>query len=250
MTLAIVSPALPELAGDLLDHRDQPPCLGELAVRLLLLEQRDDVGRDFERAVAPAARFAAVEPDQHAGQPRAMLRRARLFDPLRRLERFVDDRPRLGELAELEQHLAELGKQRRAAVGRPSEAAPRRDAAGLPAAFTSPRANARRARRRQAARPVGADLAALLVERPELAQIVVRLLEVVAEDRLELEPAAALGVDLVGPAHEVDVQRRPRALQKAAVDRVESGSLPCRGVFRLQPGSQGSCRAWRQFLHP
>ena len=47
-----------------------------------------------------------------------------------------------------------------------------------------------------------------------------RLLEVIAEDRLELEPASALRVDLVGPAHEVDVQGGAGALQEAAVDRV------------------------------
>ena len=47
-----------------------------------------------------------------------------------------------------------------------------------------------------------------------------RLLEVIAEDLLEFLAAAALGVDLVGPAYEVDVQGRPRALEQAAVDRV------------------------------
>ena len=62
------------------------------------------------------------------------------------------------------------------------------------------------ARRGEPARRVAADLVALLVERAELAEIAVRLLEVIAEDLLELEAAAALGVDLVGPADEVDVQ--------------------------------------------
>ena len=74
--------------------------------------------------------------------------------------------------------------------------------------------------RRQATGAVGADLPAGLVERPQLGQVVEGLLKVVAEDRLELEAATPLGVDLVGPAHEIDVQGGARALEKAAVDRV------------------------------
>ena len=90
----------------------------------------------------------------------------------------------------------------------------------LAAACESPRAKARLPGCGQAPRAVGADRDALLVERPEFAQVAVRLLEVVAEDLLELERAVAVGVDAVGPAHEVDVQLRARALEQAVVDGV------------------------------
>ena len=88
------------------------------------------------------------------------------------------------------------------------------------AACMSPRANARRpadARRRDASRPISRAFSS---SGPSSREIAVRLLEVVAEDLLELEAAAALGVDLVGPAHEVDVQRRAGALEQAVVDGV------------------------------
>ena len=71
----------------------------------------------------------------------------------------------------------------------------------------SPRAKARRPALDQPPRRIGADRHALLVQRPQLAQVAVRLLEVIAEDLLELERAVAFGVDPVGPAHEFDVQR-------------------------------------------
>ena len=61
------------------------------------------------------------------------------------------------------------------------------------------------ARGREPARRVATDRA-VLVQRPQLAQVAMRLLEVVAEDLLELERAVAVGVDAIGPAHEVDVQ--------------------------------------------
>ena len=101
---------LAQLARDLLDHGDQAPRLGELGVRLLLLEQRDDGGRHFERAVAPASRFAAVQAHEQAGKAR------RRFDPAvadggRARKGLVDHGSRLGELTQLQQDFAELGKQ-------------------------------------------------------------------------------------------------------------------------------------------
>ena len=64
------------------------------------------------------------------------------------------------------------------------------------------------------------DRAALGVERPELGAVAVRLLEVVAEDLLELLLAAALPVDALGPGDEALVHRRPRPLEQRAVRRV------------------------------
>ena len=56
----------------------------------------------------------------------------------------------------------------------------------------SPRVNARRPARREAVRGASAERAAVLVERPELGEVAVRLLEVVAEDLLVLALAVAL----------------------------------------------------------
>ena len=65
------------------------------------------------------------------------------------------------------------------------------------AAGTSPRANARRPADARRARAVLADRAPAIVERAELREVRPRLLEVVAEDLLEL--GAAVAVDLVRP---------------------------------------------------
>ncbi len=61
--------------------------------------------------------------------------------------------------------------------------------------------------RGQPARPVLPDRAAAVVERAELGEIRPRLLEVVAEDLLELDPTVA--VELVGPDDEALVESRP-----------------------------------------
>ncbi len=72
-------------------------------------------------------------------------------------------------------------------------------------------------RRGQPPGAVGTERAAVVVERPELGQIAMRLLEVVAEDLLVLR--RALAVDAVGPLDELLVERGPRALE----DRVVGG---------------------------
>src|SRR5207248_11309723 len=81
------------------------------------------------------------------------------------------------------------------------------------AARTRPAAGGREADSR-----VGAELVPVVVERPQLRQVAVRLLEVVAEDLLVL--ARAVAVDAVGPADELLVQRRARALEQSLVGRV------------------------------
>ena len=60
----------------------------------------------------------------------------------------------------------------------------------------------------------------VVVERAELAQVPVRLLEVVAEDLLVLGLAAALAVDALGPVGEPLVEGGARPLEQAAVGRV------------------------------
>ena len=84
----------------------------------------------------------------------------------------------------------------------------------------SPRPNARRPAdvSRSAARVP--ELAPVVVERAELREVAVGLLEVVAEDLLELDLAAALAVDAVGPVDEALVERRPGALEQAVVGGV------------------------------
>ena len=52
------------------------------------------------------------------------------------------------------------------------------------------------------------ELAPVFVERPELGQEAMRLLQVVAEDLLELERALPLGVHAVGPFDEAFVDVR------------------------------------------
>jgi hypothetical protein len=59
-----------------------------------------------------------------------------------------------------------------------------------------------------------------VIERSELASIAIRLLEVIAEDLLELGLAAASPVDLVRPLDEALMQRHALALEQASVGGV------------------------------
>ena len=85
----------------------------------------------------------------------------------------------------------------------------------------------------QATSRIDADGHARLVQWPQLAQVSVGLLQVIAEDLLELERAVALGVDLVGPAHEPQVQIGARALEQAVVDGV-AHQVVVKAVDRLR----------------
>ena len=121
------------------------------------------------------------------------------------------------DLAGLGERLAGFDEQLdpQATHRRPRARAARRSR--LAVAGMSPRANARRpaaARRSEARR---AQLDAVVVERSELAEVAMGLLEVVAEDLLELERAVALRVAGVRPRDESLVERRPGALEEAVV---------------------------------
>ena len=72
----------------------------------------------------------------------------------------------------------------------------------------------------ESARRITPDRGSRLVDRPEFTEIAMSLLEVIAEDRFELRPRSLFGVDLVGPAHKLDMQRRTRTLEQAVVDGV------------------------------
>ncbi len=72
----------------------------------------------------------------------------------------------------------------------------------------------------QAPGRIDADGRPVLVERAKLEEVAVRLLEVVAEDLLELRHPLGLAIGLVRPGHEPLVQARPRPLQESGVGRV------------------------------
>ena len=74
-----------------------------------------------------------------------------------------------------------------------------------------PRENTRRLRPTGAV-PIATDAITLLIQRPQFAQVVVRLLQVIAQDLLELATAIAACVVLIGPAHELGVQNGAEAL--------------------------------------
>ena len=87
----------------------------------------------------------------------------------------------------------------------------------------------------------GADLSAFGVDRAELRPVAECLLEVVAEDLLELLLAVAFAVDLLGPRDEALVERRPCPLEQRVVggvadeDVVEAirvGVIGCHPVIR------------------
>ena len=71
-----------------------------------------------------------------------------------------------------------------------------------------------------------AQLAPALVERGELGQAEVRLLQVVPEDLLVLGSAVATLVDSVGPSDEAFVENRARPLEEAPVGRVADQDVP------------------------
>jgi hypothetical protein len=77
-----------------------------------------------------------------------------------------------------------------------------------------------RAGRTQPFRCPDPQVHAVLVERPELGSVAIRLLEVIAEDLLELRCAPPFGIDDVCPGHELLVQQRPGPLQQPLVGRV------------------------------
>ena len=138
-----------------------------------------------------------------------MAGQARVPDPRRCRRRLVDRRERFGEVAVLEKHVGELDARARSGRVESSSSSAVARRSRFAAAGRSPRANARRPAEASlsAARPPSSRPAR--VERPELRAVPDRLLEVVAEDLLELRLAVALAVDTLGPLDEplVEVAR-------------------------------------------
>ena len=120
------------------------------------------------------------------------------FASLRGRDRVLEQALGVGEVADLEQRLAQLGKEREppGSSGSSSEVA---RSSRFAAAAMSPRSNARRPVGGELGRGPLADRARVVVDRTELEQVPVGLLEVVAEDLLVLGLALPVAVDLLGP---------------------------------------------------
>ena len=69
-------------------------------------------------------------------------------------------------------------------------------------------------------RSIAADIDPGGIQWPQFAEVTVCLLEVITEDRLEFLRPVVVGVELVGPAHELGVQLRSSALEQTVVDRL------------------------------
>ena len=84
----------------------------------------------------------------------------------------------------------------------------------------SPRPKARFPAEASRRRRPRAELPPVVVERPEIREVAVRLLEVVAEDLLVLGLAVAVAVDALRPGDEALVQGDACPLEDAGVGRV------------------------------
>ena len=122
----------------------------------------------------------------------------------------------------------------RAGQARPRAAAPPPRRSSVAAAGMSPRAKARRPAAAELGRGPPRELAARVVEWPELGPVAERLLEVEAEDLLELLLAAALPVDPLGPRHEALVELGAGPLEQRAVRRL--ADQPVAKAVRLLVG--------------
>ena len=155
--------------------------------------RRDRLGR-LVQPVLGAGPEAYEQPDE-----RRMCPDVGGPDAPRLLDRLVEHGLGVGEATDLEQRLAVVRQQLEPRVrfvreerDRPLEQVRRRG-------HVAPRERAP-TRRRQPPRPVRAERPSVVVERPELGQVAVRLLQVVAEDLLVL--GRALAVDAVRPLDE------------------------------------------------
>jgi hypothetical protein len=142
----------------------------------------------------------------------------------------VDAGPR--EFARLHERLAEIGKQLQPSgvvLGKQSRRAAEKICGGGHVA--APECSS--ARGRELVERAHAELVAVVVERTELRQEAVRLLEVVAEDLLVLG-AVAVAVHALAPIGKALVQAGAVALQQSAVDGVaDQDVLEAEGILLL-----------------
>ena len=136
-----------------------------------------------------------------------------------RLDRLVEEDVGPGELADLHERLAQHGQECKATLvlgrkelgGPPEEVRRGRHVAPAEGALPG---------RGETRRRPHAELTPVVVQGPEICQVPVRLLEVVAEDLLVLGLAVAVAVDALGPSDEPLVQGNARPLEDAGVRRV------------------------------
>ena len=206
------------------NEAEQPPRLGQESVVPLALGLRDDpldladdIARQPSRSSVTWCMTKRRVSTTSAWRPMCPLQRGSLH---RLVE--LDAGPR--ELAGLHERLAEQRQQLETAIavhleeiGRaPEEVGGGRHVAareGAPAGRGEPR------RRPQP------QVAPVVVERPQLGEVAVRLLEVVAEDLLVLGLAVALAVHALRPVDEALVKCGPRALEDAVVRRVSDQEM-------------------------
>lgn len=156
--------------------------------------------------------------DEQARQDRVGLER-RVAERACAVERLVEQPLRLGELADLHRRLTEVGEHLeplaralRQQLDRASQQVDRRP--HVAAAEGAP------ARGAEVGGGTQAQGDAVGVVRGKLEQVAARLLEVVADDLLELELAVAVAVDPLGPAREARMQPGAGALRQTVVGGV------------------------------
>ena len=197
---------------------DHAPRAGQFRVRRFGIEHGDRLVRERQHLLAPVTRFGAGQAHAHPGQlgrghdasiPGLLRTRLDFGQPLATFRKVTQMQQDVGQIEQQGQPCRVVLAEHRRST--PQQVRRRVDVASRRCPGTRPA---------EALGPIRSDRQAVLVQRPEFAQIAMRLLEVVAQDGLELHRPVAVGVDLVGPAHEVDVQRCARALEQPVVDRV------------------------------
>ena len=199
-----------------MDGAEDAPRLRQARVVAHELEHGDRAAGDAGRPLRPVRRGVGVELDEREHQ-RRIRAEAVVSGVVAGGDRLAEHLSGLGELPDVHQRLAEVDQQ-----VEPVLVIGRKERRRAPQQVRGGRHVAARegppARRPQPLRRLAADLAAAVVERSQLRQVAVGLLQVVAEDLLVL--AGPVAVHLVGPGHEPLVQRRALALEQARVGRV------------------------------
>ena len=207
---------LAEPVRDSVRVHDQPPGPCQARVVAGLLEHRDCALRLLEQCRRPPVEPLGV-PAVLKEDKRRLRAEPLLPDLGRDTNRFGQEELRPGELADVDQRLAQVGEQVEPSLVEAPGRAPPRGGAGSPRRACrrgrTPVAGGPQPRRRlpPTARPWSSS-------GPELGEVGVRLLEVVAEDLLVL--IGAVAVHLVGPRHEALVQLGAHPLQQPVVGRV------------------------------
>ena len=199
-----------------MDGAEDAPGLRKAGVVAQELEDGDCGGGDAGGPLRPVGRRLGVELDEDKHE-RGVGAEPVVAGLVGGADRLPEHLAGLGELADVHQRLAQVGEQVEPVLveGRKERRRAPEQVRGGRHVAAGERPVAGRSQ------PLGrlpADGSAAVVERAELGEIGVRLLEVVAEDLLVL--ARAVAVHLVGPRHEALVELSPMPLQEAGVGGV------------------------------